>query len=38
VRAASTDGGVAPWSIEEIMIAFMSFPTAGDGASPTHRR
>ncbi len=33
-RAASVEGGVAPWSMDETSSASMSRPTDGEGTSP----
>jgi hypothetical protein len=38
LRAASVDGGVAPWSMKETSIASISRPMPGDGTSPMKSR
>jgi hypothetical protein len=38
VRAVRTEGGLAPWSMEETKTASMSFPTSGVGSSPVKAR
>ena len=34
LRAASVEGGVAPWSMNDTSTASISRPRAGDGTSP----
>ena len=38
LRAASVDGGVTPWSIDEMSTAFSMRPIAGVGSSPISSR
>jgi hypothetical protein len=37
-RAASVDGGVMPWSMNDTRIASIKLPIDGDGTSPISSR